>query len=117
MYGTTEEPWFRGKDVAIILGYKKAKNAIEVHVDSDDKMNLKEIIIGALNQGPDSLTPNELNSIYINESGLYSLILRSKLSTAKQFKRWVTSEVLPSIRKHGVYQLQQQFEDKELTAT
>lgn len=87
------EPWFVGKDVAEILGYKKARNAISTHVDEEDKKDAP--IQGPLG-GKQSMT-------IINESGLYSLILSSKLPTAKKFKRWVTSVVLPSIRKHGMF--------------
>ena len=87
------EPWFVGKDVAEVLGYSRARNAISVHVAEEDKKD-------ALIQGP--LGGAQMMTI-INESGLYSLILSSKLPQAKEFKRWVTSEVLPSIRKTGAY--------------
>lgn len=87
------EPWFVGKDVAEILGYKKARNAIAQHVDDEDK---KEAPIQGTLGGTQSMT-------IINESGLYSLILSSKMPNAKKFKHWVTSEVLPAIRKHGAY--------------
>lgn len=87
------EPWFVGKDVAEILGYKKARNAIAQHVDDEDK---KEAPIQGTLGGTQSMT-------IINESGLYSLILSSKMPNAKKFKHWVTSEVLPTIRKHGAY--------------
>ena len=87
------EPWFVGKDVATILGYSKPLNAIATHVDSDD--SLKQGLIDAMGRTQ--------NAIFINESGLYSLIIGSKLPSAKKFKRWVTSEVLPAIRKHGMY--------------
>ena len=87
------EPWFVGKDVAEVLGYAKARNAIATHVDTEDKKDAP--IQGDLG-GTQTMT-------LINESGLYSLILSSKLPTAKEFKRWVTSEVLPSIRKTGTY--------------
>lgn len=87
------EPYFVGKDVAEILGYAKPRNAIATHVDEEDKKDAP--IQGDLG-GTQSMT-------IINESGLYSLILSSKLPTAKKFKHWVTSEVLPSIRKHGAY--------------
>lgn len=87
------EPWFVGKDVANILGYKKARNAIAQHVDDEDK---KEAPIQGTLGGTQSMT-------IINESGLYSLILSSKMPNAKKFKHWVTSEVLPTIRKHGAY--------------
>ena len=89
-----DEPWFVGKDVATALGYAKPENAIASHVDDDDKTT-------TLIQGTGSNYKSK--AVIINESGLYSLILGSKLSTAKKFKRWVTSEVLPSIRKHGAY--------------
>jgi prophage antirepressor-like protein len=86
------EPYFVGKDVADILGYTNARKALTDHVDEDDKGVTKCDTLGG-----------SQNMTVINESGLYSLILSSKLPTAKKFKRWVTSEVLPSIRKHGMY--------------
>lgn len=89
-----EEPYFVGKDVAEILGYKKPENAIANHVDDEDKTT-------TLIQGNGSNYKSK--AVIINESGLYSLILSSKLPQAKEFKHWVTSEVLPSIRKHGAY--------------
>lgn len=95
------EPWFVGKDVAEILGYKKARNAIAQHVDDEDKKGAP--IQGALG-GTQSMT-------IINESGLYSLILSSKMPNAKRFKHWVTSEVLPTIRKHGAYMTDQKAFD------
>lgn len=88
------EPWFVGKDVADILGYAKTRNAIATHVDEEDKT--PALIQGGCSTGSQT-------TIIINESGLYSLILSSKLPSAKKFKRWVTSEVLPSLRKHGAY--------------
>ena len=93
--------WFRGKDIAKALGYEKTHNAILKHVNDDDKSILED-----LRRGPQIRAPfkNEQGgSIFINESGLYSLIFGSKLESAKVFKRWVTSEVLPSIRKTGRY--------------
>lgn len=87
------EPWFVGKDVADILGYSKARNAIALHVDEDD----------ALKQGLTDNLGRIQETIIINESGLYSLILSSKLPQSKEFKRWVTSEVLPQIRLQGAY--------------
>ena len=86
------EPWFVGKDVADALGYSAPRNAIKAHVDAEDKLTHQ---ISASGQRRDVTL--------INESGLYSLILSSKLDSARQFKRWVTSEVLPSIRKTGSY--------------
>lgn len=87
-----DEPWFVGKDVAEILGYTNPSKALADHVDEEDKLN---------NESLSSL--GQRGGWIINESGLYSLILSSKLETAKAFKRWVTAEVLPSIRKHGEY--------------
>lgn len=87
------EPYFVGKDVAKVLGYKNTRDALNKHVDSEDKNTV------AIHDG----IKGNPNQVVINESGLYSLILSSKLPTAKEFKRWVTSEVLPAIRKHGMY--------------
>ena len=86
-----DEPFFVGKDVAEILGYSNPQKALRDHVDEEDK---------TLN---DSFTVNGTKGVLINESGLYSLILRSQLPKAQKFKRWVTSEILPSIRRHGMY--------------
>lgn len=86
-----DEPYFVGKDVADVLGYSNPQKAIRDHVDLEDKTQ------------NDSFTVNGTAVVLINESGLYSLILKSKLPSAKKFKRWVTSEVLPQIRKHGMY--------------
>lgn len=98
------EPQFVGKDVAEILGYAKPLNAISMHVDEDD--SLKQGLID--NMGRTQKT------ILINESGLYSLILSSKLPKAKEFKHWVTSEVLPSIRKHGLYAIDELIDNPDL---
>lgn len=87
-----DEPYFVGKDVATVLGYADTFGALKKHVDAEDKQNCQNDSF----ESPRGLT-------VINESGLYSLILGSKLPSAKRFKRWVTSEVLPSIRKHGLY--------------
>lgn len=86
------EPYFVGKDVAEILGYSDTNKAIAMHVDEEDKLNDKT-----------SSSLGQRGGWLINESGLYSLILSSKLPKAKEFKRWVTSDVLPSIRRHGLY--------------
>lgn len=86
------EPYFVGNDVAQILGYEDYRGAINKKVDSDDKLRSQIDHAG-----------QKRNVTLINESGLYSLIFSSKLESAKRFKRWVTSEVLPSIRKHGIY--------------
>jgi len=86
------EPWFVGKDVAEALGYKNSKNAVPTHVDEEDKLSTQI-----------EYTGQKRNVTVINESGLYSLILSSKLPNAKKFKHWVTSEVLPTLRKAGSY--------------
>ncbi|MCQ2007941.1 phage antirepressor [Limosilactobacillus fermentum] len=93
-------PYFVGKDVATILGYKRTADALKAHVDDEDKLT---------RQFTDSGQSREMKAI--NESGLYSLILSSKLPSAKKFKRWVTSEVLPSIRKHGAYMTEEKIEE------
>ncbi len=85
-------PYFVGKDVATILGYSDTNQAIRNHVDEEDKLTRKFNGSG-----------QNRSMTIINESGLYSLILSSKMPNAKRFKRWVTSEVLPTIRKHGIY--------------
>lgn len=90
------EPYFVGKDVAEILGYSDTAKAIRVHVDEEDKQIFKVDEMA-------TLKTSNYGVYVINESGLYSLILSSKLPNAKKFKHWVTSEVLPSIRKHGAY--------------
>lgn len=108
-------PWLVGKDVAVALGYKNPGKAIIAHVDEEDKR------LEMLPQGADSQNGNvspSSKTALINESGLYSLILSSKMPKAKAFKRWVTSEVLPAIRKNGVYEsvkAQQHIEQLEAT--
>ena len=96
-------PWFVGKDIAEALGYSNASKAVMNHVDDEDKQFLMCDI--ADSQNGNVLTGQSKTAI-INESGLYSLILSSKLPNAKKFKRWVTSEVLPAIRKTGHYETQ-----------
>lgn len=85
------QPWFVGKDVAEVLGYSNPQKALRDHIDDEDK---------TVNE---SFSVNGTKAILVNESGLYSLVLKSQLPGAKRFKRWVTSEILPSIRKHGAY--------------
>lgn len=97
------EPWFVGKDAADILGYSNTRKALIDHVDDEDKGVTKCDTLG----GVQDMT-------VINESGLYSLILGSKLPLAKHFKKWVTSEVLPSIRKHGLYAIDDILADPDL---
>ena len=103
-----DDIWFKAVAVATILKYTNQRKAIRDHVDPEDKRKLSELVFKTkrnksfpLQTGP--LKGNEGNTIYINESGLYSLILRSKLECARIFKRWVTKDVLPSIRKTGRY--------------
>lgn len=103
-------PWFVGYDVAKALGYVKPRNAVSVHVDDEDKNTA--LIQGAIQGG----TQGNPNMTIINESGLYSLILSSKLPAAKRFKRWVTSEVLPAIRRTGGYGTATQAAEPETAA-
>lgn len=97
-----DEPYFVGKDVAEILGYTNPQKAIRDHIDEEDK---------TLNE---SFTVNGTKGILINESGLYSLILSSKMPNAKKFKHWVTSEVLPAIRKYGAYAVDELLNDPDM---
>ena len=100
-------PWLVGKDVAVALGYKNPRDAITRHVDAEDKGVVKH-----------DTTSGEQEMLIINEPGLYSLILSSKMPKAKAFKRWVTGEVLPALRKNGVYETvkaQQHIEQLEAT--
>jgi len=97
-------PYFVGKDVAEVLGYAKPLNALTTHVDEDD----------SLKQGLTDSLGRVQETIIINESGLYSLILSSKLPKAKEFKHWVTSEVLPAIRQHGMYATEELLADPDL---
>lgn len=99
------EPWFVGKDVALLLGYAKPENALSTHVDDEDKTI-------TLIQGTGSNYKS--NTTIINESGMYSLVFGSRLKTAKEFKHWVTSDVLPSIRKTGGYIATTQEDTPEL---
>ena len=94
------EPWFVGKDVAEILGYANASKSVLTHVDAEDKTF---VVLDIADSQNGNVPVGQSKTAFVNESGLYSLILSSKLPTAKKFKRWVTSEVLPSIRKHGMY--------------
>ena len=103
-----DEIWFKAVVVATILKYTNQRKAIRDHVDPEDKIKLSELMSKSKRNKSfrlktDPLKGNEGNSLYLSESGLYSLVLRSKLESAKEFKRWVTSQVLPSIRKTGRY--------------
>ena len=95
-----DEPYLVGNDVAKILGYSNYRNAVVDHVDDEDKLRTQIKYAG-----------QNREVTVINESGLYSLILSSKMPNAKRFKRWVTSEVLPAIRKHGAYMTDQKAFD------
>lgn len=98
------EPWFVGQDVASALGYAAPRNALSAHVDEDDA--LKQCVTDSLGRAQET--------IIINESGLYSLIMSSKMEKAKEFKRWVTSEVLPSIRKTGAYDIRKDSRELDI---
>lgn len=113
VYGTVETPYFQAREIAILMGYKYPANAIQDNVDDEDKIDYSHLLKkqGGLEthhnkiQGPQIRAGTKMHpkTIFINESGLYSLIMSSKLPQAKEFKRWITSEVLPSIRKSGQY--------------
>lgn len=100
-------PYFVGKDVAEILGYSNTKDAISVHVDEEDKRVIQR------SENTTFEIPNRGLTV-INESGMYSLVLSSKLPNARKFKRWVTNEVLPTIRKHGVYAVDELLENPDM---
>lgn len=95
------EPWFVGKDISMSLGYKNTNQSVKDNTDEDDRR-----------VSPVATPSGTQNMVIVNESGMYSLIFGSKLPNAKKFKKWVTSEVLPSIRKTGVYQAPQTTSDK-----
>ena len=101
------EPWFVGKDVAEILGYANPSKALSDHVDAEDKLNNESLSSLNLNLG-------QRGGWIINESGLYSLVLSSKLPNAKKFKHWVTADVLPAIRKTGMYATEELLENPDL---
>jgi prophage antirepressor-like protein len=109
-----KQPWFKGKDVASILGYEKPTKSLSDHIDIDDRIYL-ELLLQKVS--PKQIHPkynkNQLKTTYINESGLYSLIINSKLKTAKQFKKWVTSILLPKIRKIGQEKYLLELQEKE----
>lgn len=116
------EPWFAGKDAAEALGYKNTKDVLINHVENEDKRIIQRSEISTFeNHIPKSALPVNFVAAdipnrgltIINESGLYSLILSSKLPKAKEFKHWITSEVIPSIRKHGVYAVKELVNDPD----
>ena len=117
------EPYFVGKDVAQALGYRNTKDAIINHVSEDDKRIIQRSEIATIeNNIPQAALPVNFVSAdipnrgmtVINESGLYALIFGSKLESAKRFKHWVTAEVLPSIRKHGMYAADELLDNPDL---
>jgi prophage antirepressor-like protein len=96
------ETWFKGKDIADVLGYKNTKTAVSDNVDPDDRSPLENIVNRMYGTSYHlKLNKIQLKTIYINESGLYCLIMSSKLPTAKKFKKWITADLLPKIRKIG----------------
>ena len=97
------DPWFVGKDVATALGYSNASKAVVIHVSSEDK---RFVMVDIADSQNGNVPTGRTKTAIINESGLYSLILSSKLPTAKRFKHWVTSEILPAIRKTGRYEME-----------
>ena len=110
-YGETElsvikckdDIWFRGNMLAEVLRYSNPLKAIHMHIDSEDKEEMLELVYKGGAQNGHPFRNVQRGTIYVNKSGLYSLVLRSKLESAKEFKQWVTSQVLPSNRKTGRY--------------
>ena len=111
--GTYEEPWFCGKDICKALGYSDYKDALKRHIPERKKQNMSSLLGGGVSPPPK--THNELQSLYINESGLYDLIFHCRLPIALLFKDWITEEVLPALRKKGEYMLQPSQNVDELT--
>lgn len=97
--------WFKAKDVAIVLEYKDPVSAVKTHVDDEDKKTLDQLV-----ELSDYMSGNECKTIYINETGIYSLIFKSKMEEAKKFRKWIFEDILPSIRKEGEYKLKKQIE-------
>lgn len=121
-----EEPWLAGKDVAIALGYKNTKDAIITHIDEEDRRIIQRSEIATIeNHLPKDVFPVNFVSgeipnrglTFVNESGLYALIFGSKLESAKRFKHWVTSEVLPTLRKTGSYHMGPETVEQTVTVT
>lgn len=106
-----EEPYFIGKEVAEVLGYKDLSRAVNQHVDREDRKSLSRKDSGDSLHSLWTSDNDWTNKVVINESGLYSLIMASQLPEAKKFKHWVTSEVLPAIRKHGAYMTSEKIEE------
>lgn len=106
------EPWFCGKDLCDVLGYKRPDHAVNQHVDEFDVLK-QDIKLSGRFRKDGTRTERLQQVMFVNESGFYALLFGSKLPAARMFKRWVTAEVLPQIRKNGCYQLQQDLEMKE----
>ena len=106
------EPWFCGQDLCDVLGYKRPDHAVNQHVDEVDVLKWYVNVEGCLRKDGTRSNPRRLVT-FVNESGFYALLFCSKLPAGRKFKRWVTAEVLPQIRKNGCYQLQQDLEMKE----
>lgn len=106
------EPWFCGQDLCDVLGYKRPDHAVNQHVDEVDVLKWYVNVEGCLRKDGTRSNPRRLVT-FVNESGFYALLFSSKLPAGRKFKRWVTAEVLPQIRKNGCYQLQQDLEMKE----
>jgi prophage antirepressor-like protein len=102
--------WFKGCDVATILGYGNSREAMKKHIDMEDKKKMNELM-PSRNGTPLNSQPH---TTYINESGLYSLMFGSRMENAKKFKRWITKEVLPSIRETGSYSVKKEIDDVQL---
>lgn len=104
------DAWFVGKDVAEILGYSNASKAVITHVDDEDK---RFVMLDVVDSQNGNVPIGQSKTAIINESGLYSLVLSSKMPKAREFKKWVTSKVLPSIRKHGMYATDELLDNPE----
>ena len=102
--------WFKGADIARILGYSNREKAIRMHVEEDEKKKMNELM--PAHRGPP--LNSQPHTVFINESGLYSLILRSHLESAKLFKKWITKEVIPSLRKSGSYTVKKEIDCEKL---
>ena len=96
-----DDIWFRGKTLAEVLGYSNPLKAIRMHINSEDKKEMSELVYKGGAQNGHPFRNVQRGTIYVNESGLFALILHSQIESARTFKRWVTSQVLPSIRKTG----------------
>jgi len=117
--GTNDEPWFCGKDLCVVLEYTNIKQALQINVDDDCKKSLSELVVIMTSSSEtailgksnlENISYNEGKTVYINEAGLYSLIIGSRAPMAKQFRSLVCKEILPAIRKYGTYSINKQLE-------